>query len=335
MARGCICCIKYMLFLFNLLFWVISTRAGARGQNVLPRRHDKLAVAGRSKFSLSVNRQEVFLSFLCACFSWAAAGCWAWACGCRCLRAASPPCRPPSRRSPPPTSSSPSAASSWWRVSWDASAPSRRTSACCSAWVNAAGVFSPTAVRISDLTLVFIFSFQFFIVLLIILLAELILLILFFVYTDKVRLCKSVPAQSNDQLSRCWCADFFFFFCLRWVKTPNGTWRKVWCCTTRTTTPGWETRGTPSRERCVTARRRKHHDRLWMFLSLLTPGRSFPCNSGDAAAWWTTTTGTRPCMRTWCRTAAASSSTRAAAATPPTPSGRGSVCVARRLVKRF
>ena len=24
MARGCICCVKYMLFLFNLLFWVIS-----------------------------------------------------------------------------------------------------------------------------------------------------------------------------------------------------------------------------------------------------------------------------------------------------------------------
>lgn len=22
MARGCICCVKYMLFLFNLLFWV-------------------------------------------------------------------------------------------------------------------------------------------------------------------------------------------------------------------------------------------------------------------------------------------------------------------------
>ncbi|KAG7246583.1 hypothetical protein CRUP_002603, partial [Coryphaenoides rupestris] len=21
MARGCICCVKYMLFLFNLLFW--------------------------------------------------------------------------------------------------------------------------------------------------------------------------------------------------------------------------------------------------------------------------------------------------------------------------
>lgn len=24
MARGCICCVKYMLFLFNLLFWVMS-----------------------------------------------------------------------------------------------------------------------------------------------------------------------------------------------------------------------------------------------------------------------------------------------------------------------
>lgn len=43
-------------------------------------------------------------------------------------------------------------------------------------------------VKISDTDNIY-FVLQFFIVLLIILLAELILLILFFVYTDKVRLC--------------------------------------------------------------------------------------------------------------------------------------------------
>lgn len=32
MARGCICCVKYMLFLFNLLFWVISTHAVTMNQ---------------------------------------------------------------------------------------------------------------------------------------------------------------------------------------------------------------------------------------------------------------------------------------------------------------
>lgn len=77
---------------------------------------------------------------------------------------------------------------------------------------------------------------------------------------------------------------------------------------------------------------------LWLainVLNLLTLDWSFLCNSGDAVAWWATTTGTRPCMRTWCQTAAASSSTRAVAATPPTPSGRGSVCVACRVVKQF
>lgn len=146
MARGCICCIKYMLFLFNLLFWVSSTRA--RGQCV-PVTSWQTDRSGPIKV-LSVNRQEVVLSFLCAGFSSAAAGSWAWACGCRCLRAASPPCRPPSRRSPPPTSSSPSAALSWWRVFWDAWAPSRRTSACCSAWVNGTSVFFLTTVRSSD-----------------------------------------------------------------------------------------------------------------------------------------------------------------------------------------
>lgn len=54
-------------------------------------------------------------------------------------------------------------------------------------------------VKISDTDNIY-FVLQFFIVLLIILLAELILLILFFVYTDKVRLCKSTFIYSNDRL---------------------------------------------------------------------------------------------------------------------------------------
>lgn len=114
MARGCICCIKYMLFLFNLLFWVHTHT------------HTLWLI-----IASSVNSHAIFL-----CFSWAAAGCWALACGSPCLRAALPPSRPHSRRSLPPISSSPLAASSWWQAFWVAWVPLRRISAFCWAWVH-------------------------------------------------------------------------------------------------------------------------------------------------------------------------------------------------------
>lgn len=121
MARGCICCVKYMLFLFNLLFWVIILHTHTHTHAVCEE---------------TVQMLPGVIKSAAVCFSWAAVGCWASACGCPSLRAASPPCRPPSRRSPPPTSSSPWALSSWWRVSWGAWVPSKRISACCWVWVH-------------------------------------------------------------------------------------------------------------------------------------------------------------------------------------------------------
>lgn len=126
MARGCICCVKYMLFLFNLLFWVMSHTHKVHTTS-------DVDICEISKTIINKSAGSVWVS--CVCFSWAGVDCWVLACGCWCLRAASPPCRPPSRRSPPPTSSSPSARSSWWRGSWVAWVPSRRTSACCWVWV--------------------------------------------------------------------------------------------------------------------------------------------------------------------------------------------------------
>lgn len=35
----------------------------------------------------------------------------------------------------------------------------------------------------------------------------------------------------------------------RWVKMPDGTWRKGWCCTTQITMQVWAMHGTPYRER--------------------------------------------------------------------------------------
>lgn len=97
---------------------------------------------------------------------------------------------------------------------------------------------------------------QFFIVLLIILLAELILLILFFVYTDKVRLQNASSHPHSQAADECAFIshDPSLWFCVhRWAKMPGRTWKKGWCCTTRTTTPAWGMLGTQYRQRWADA----------------------------------------------------------------------------------
>lgn len=67
MARGCICCVKYMLFLFNLLFWVSVPYTLYQNQNMNHR--------------MSQSEHGVFTFPLCVCVTVR----WVWPVGCRSL----------------------------------------------------------------------------------------------------------------------------------------------------------------------------------------------------------------------------------------------------------